>query len=224
MYDADQSVDQRIRFRIGINIGDVIPEGTNLHGDGANIAARLEAVSPVGGICVSRTVVDHVHSRLDLSFEFIGPLTLKNIAWPVEAFVLRLDPNCRGDPTFPTHRSAGCRAVRRGAVHHAMAVPRRVAIRQSRRQRRGSHCRRHHRGPDHRHLTHNLGFWSSTATRRSPTEASQSTSSASVRNLACATQWKAGCARSAAHCVSMSNLLRRKRACTSGRTASILGV
>ena len=92
VYDGDQPADRRIRFRIGINIGDVIPHGTDLHGDGVNIAARLEAESPVGGICVSRTVRDHLHGRLDLPFEAIGPLTLKNIARPVEAFVVRLDP------------------------------------------------------------------------------------------------------------------------------------
>ena len=92
IYDGDQPADRRIRFRIGINIGDVIPHGTDLHGDGVNIAARLEAECPVGGICVSRTVRDHVHGRLDLPFEAIGPLTLKNIARPVEAFVVRLDP------------------------------------------------------------------------------------------------------------------------------------
>ena len=92
VYDGDQPADRRIRFRIGINIGDVIPHGTDLHGDGVNIAARLEAECPVGGICVSRTVRDHVHGRLDLPFEAIGPLTLKNIARPVEAYVVRLDP------------------------------------------------------------------------------------------------------------------------------------
>ena len=91
VYDGDQPPDRRIRFRIGINIGDVIPDGTDLHGDGVNIAARLEAACPVGGICVSRSVRDHVHGRLDLAFEPIGELTLKNIARPVEAFVVRLD-------------------------------------------------------------------------------------------------------------------------------------
>ena len=96
VYDGDQPPDRRIRFRIGINIGDVIPDGTDLHGDGVNIAARLEAASPVGGICVSRSVRDHVHGRLDLAFEPIGALTLKNIARPVEAFVLRLDPGATG--------------------------------------------------------------------------------------------------------------------------------
>ena len=92
VYDGDQPLDRRIRFRIGINIGDVIPDGTDLHGDGVNIAVRLEAAGPVGGICVSRTVRDHVHGQLDLAFEPVGELTLKNITRPVEAFVLRLDP------------------------------------------------------------------------------------------------------------------------------------
>ena len=99
-YDGDQPPDRRIRFRVGINIGDVIAHGTDLHGDGVNIAARLEAECPVGGICVSRSVRDHVHGRLDLAFEPIGELTLKNIARPVEAFVLRLDVQ----PTQPSTR------------------------------------------------------------------------------------------------------------------------
>ena len=96
VYDGDQPPDRRIRFRVGINIGDVIPDGTDLHGEGTNIAARLEAASPIGGICVSRAVRDHVHGRLNLAFEPIGALTLKNIARPVEAFVLRLNPTPSG--------------------------------------------------------------------------------------------------------------------------------
>ena len=73
VYDGDQPSDRRIRFRIGINIGDVIPDATDLHGDGVNIAARLEAECPVGGICVTRSVRDHVHGRLDLTFEADWP-------------------------------------------------------------------------------------------------------------------------------------------------------
>jgi len=97
VYDGDQQPDRRIRFRIGINIGDAIPHGTDLHGDAVNVAARLEAESPVGGICVSRPVRDHVHGRLGLTFEALGPLTLKNIARPVEAFVLRVDRAADGE-------------------------------------------------------------------------------------------------------------------------------
>jgi adenylate cyclase len=91
-FDGDLPPSERIRFRIGINIGDVLPEGTDIHGDGVNVAARLQATCPVGGICVARSVRDHVRQQLNLSFEELGSLTLKNIARPVEAFVLRLDP------------------------------------------------------------------------------------------------------------------------------------
>jgi adenylate cyclase len=112
VYDGDQLADRRIRFRIGINIGDVIPHGTDLHGEGVNIAARLEAACPVGGICVSRTVRDHVHNRLSLSFEPVGELRLKNIARPVEAFVVRLD---RSAESNTDRMSDGLGSIRRKA-------------------------------------------------------------------------------------------------------------
>jgi adenylate cyclase len=90
--DGDQPPDRAIRFRIGINIGDAIPDGTDLHGDAVNVAVRLQAECPPGGICVSRSVRDHVHGRLGLEFEELGPLSLKNIARPVVAFLLRPSP------------------------------------------------------------------------------------------------------------------------------------
>jgi class 3 adenylate cyclase len=89
--DGDQPPDRLIRFRIGINIGDAIADGTDLHGDAVNVVARLQAQCPPGGICVSRSVRDHVHGQLDLAFEALGQLHLKNITQPVEAFVVRLD-------------------------------------------------------------------------------------------------------------------------------------
>ena len=91
IHDGDHPPDRAIRFRVGINIGDAIPDGTDLHGDVVNVAARLQAECPPGGICVSRSVRDHVHDRLDLAFEELGALDLKNIARPVEAFVLKFD-------------------------------------------------------------------------------------------------------------------------------------
>ena len=96
-YDGDAASDRLIRFRVGINIGDVIADGTDLHGDGVNIAVRLQTACPTGGICVSRAVRDHVRDRLDLAFEELGELSLKNIARPVAAFVLR-----PADPATPT--------------------------------------------------------------------------------------------------------------------------
>jgi adenylate cyclase len=89
IHDRDEPPDRAIRFRVGINIGDAIADGTDLHGDAVNVAARLQSACPPGSICVSRSVRDHVHGRLDLAFEELGLLTLKNIARPVEAFVLR---------------------------------------------------------------------------------------------------------------------------------------
>ena len=91
-YDGDQPPDRAIRFRVGINIGDTIADGTDLHGDAVNVAARLQAECPPGGICVTRSVRDHVHGRLGLEFDELGPLALKNIAQPVEAYVVRLEP------------------------------------------------------------------------------------------------------------------------------------
>ena len=87
--DGDQPPDREIRFRVGINVGDVIPDGSDVHGDAVNVAARLQTECPPGGICVSRSVRDYVHGRLDLSIKELGSLNLKNIAHPVEAFVLR---------------------------------------------------------------------------------------------------------------------------------------
>jgi adenylate cyclase len=91
MQDSDQPADRTIRFRVGINLGDAIADGTDLHGDAVNVAARLQAECPPGGICVTRAVRDHVRDRLDLAFEELGSLNLKNIARPVEAFVMRVD-------------------------------------------------------------------------------------------------------------------------------------
>jgi adenylate cyclase len=87
-YDADHPADRRIRFRVGVNVGDVIAEGTTLHGDGTNIAARLQTLCPPGAICVSRIVRDQVGNRLDLPFRELGAVALKNIGRPIEAFVV----------------------------------------------------------------------------------------------------------------------------------------
>jgi hypothetical protein len=91
LHDGDQPPDRAMRFRVGINIGDAIADGTDLHGEAVNIAVRLQSECPPGAICVTRAVRDHMQGRIDLTFEALGPLNLKNIAQPVEAFVLRPD-------------------------------------------------------------------------------------------------------------------------------------
>jgi adenylate cyclase len=70
--NADTLQDGRIDLRIGVNLGDVIVEGDDIYGDGVNVAARLEGLAEPGGICVSRTVFDHVRNKVDLGFEDRG--------------------------------------------------------------------------------------------------------------------------------------------------------
>jgi TolB-like protein len=84
--------EQRISFRIGINLGDVIVEEHDIFGDGVNVAARLEALAEPGGICVSRVVRDQVRDKLDLTFEDLGEQQVKNIARPVRVYALRPKP------------------------------------------------------------------------------------------------------------------------------------
>jgi TolB-like protein/class 3 adenylate cyclase/cytochrome c-type biogenesis protein CcmH/NrfG len=98
IHDRDQPPDRAIRFRVGINIGDAIADGTDLHGDAVNVVARLQVECPPGGICVTRAVRDHVHGRLNLAFEELGPVDLKNIGRPVEAFVVKLDDAAESHP------------------------------------------------------------------------------------------------------------------------------
>ncbi len=78
--------DRRIEFRIGINLGDVVDNGGDLLGDGVNIAARLEALAPPGGIIVSRAIRDQVRDRIDLPLADLGEVEVKNITRAVRAF------------------------------------------------------------------------------------------------------------------------------------------
>jgi adenylate cyclase len=81
--------EQRIRFRIGLNLGDVIVEGHDIFGDGVNVAARLEALAEPGGICISRVVRDQVRDKLPHLFEDRGEQSVKNIARPIRVYALR---------------------------------------------------------------------------------------------------------------------------------------
>jgi adenylate cyclase len=83
--------DQRIEMRIGINLGDVIVEGEDRHGEGVNIAARLQQLAEPGGVTVSGTAYDHLHGKIDLVVGFAGEQRVKNIARPVRVYQLRLD-------------------------------------------------------------------------------------------------------------------------------------
>lgn len=87
--EQGQPTSDRIRFRIGINVGDIIVDGEDIAGDGVNIAARLEALAPVDGVCVSAMVREQI--RDDLGFTDMGEQKLKNIARPIRAYAWRPD-------------------------------------------------------------------------------------------------------------------------------------
>jgi adenylate cyclase len=84
--NADLPKDRRMRFRIGVNLGDVMVEGDNLFGDGVNVAARLEGLAKAGGVCVSGTVFVHVLNKVGLEFEDLGEQEVKNIREPVRVY------------------------------------------------------------------------------------------------------------------------------------------
>ena len=88
--ERDLPEQDRIRFRIGINLGDVIYEEGDLYGDGVNIAARLEVLAEPGGICVSRTVHEYVRGKVPVTFQALGARRVKNISEPVEAYRVNL--------------------------------------------------------------------------------------------------------------------------------------
>ena len=90
--NAELPENRKMRFRIGINLGDVIQEEDRIYGDGVNIAARLEAIADPGGICVSKTAFDHIETKLPLGYEFLGEQEVKNIAKPVGAYRVLMEP------------------------------------------------------------------------------------------------------------------------------------
>ncbi|APG84979.1 adenylate cyclase [Sinorhizobium americanum CCGM7] len=90
--NADLAPDRRMEFRIGLHLGDVVVEGTNLLGDGVNVAARLQEVAQPGGICVSGALRDQIEGKLDSPMVRLGDRKLKNIARPVAVFGLDWRP------------------------------------------------------------------------------------------------------------------------------------
>jgi TolB-like protein/class 3 adenylate cyclase len=103
--------ERHIVLRIGVNLGDIMVEGSDLYGDGVNIAARLEAIAEPGGIVVSGTAYDHIKSKVKVGFEDIGAQHLKNIAEPVRVY--RVGPG---------------RAVRAAPAAPALALPHKPSI------------------------------------------------------------------------------------------------
>ena len=112
--------DRKVQFRIGVNLGDVFVDRDELHGDGVNVAARLEGVAEPGGICISRKVLDEVHDKLDVGYAFLGEQSVKNIKRPIPVYRVVLAPEAPGQIIGENPTAAA--AWRRPALIAAMAV------------------------------------------------------------------------------------------------------
>lgn len=94
--------DNRLRFRVGVNLGDVIVDGDDLLGDAVNVAARLESLAPVGGLCISRAVFDQAKGRVDAEMTALGPKSVKNLPSPVEVWRVEI-PGIEAPKAKPRH-------------------------------------------------------------------------------------------------------------------------
>ena len=99
--NPDVLSDRRIEFRVGINLGDIIIDESDIFGHGVNVAARLEALAEPGGICVSRMVRDQVRDKLTVAFEDLGEQQVKNIARPVRTYRVLIDGTVRAATPAP---------------------------------------------------------------------------------------------------------------------------
>src|SRR6185312_3694087 len=117
--NASVPPEQRIEFRVGINVGDIIIDDDDIFGDGVNVAARLQTLAEPGGICVSRAVRDQVLDKLSFAFDDLGAQEVKNIVRPVEVYRVALasqaaTPVVRGTAQHATR--TGTRSSRRAWV------------------------------------------------------------------------------------------------------------
>ncbi len=95
--ETDVANDRRIQYRIGINLGDIIIEEDDIFGDGVNVAARLEQIAEPGGICISGTAYDHLKSKVEVGYESLGDVQVKNIKQAVRAYRVLTDPDQVGE-------------------------------------------------------------------------------------------------------------------------------
>ena len=108
--NGDRSEEQRMRYRIGINLGDVMVDGGDIYGDGVNIAARLQELAEPGGILISAPVYDQVHNKLPVGFDCVGEQQVKNVAGPVVSYRVRMGGGTSGP--VPSRRHLGVRPRR----------------------------------------------------------------------------------------------------------------
>lgn len=111
-----------LAFRMGINLGDITDDGDDIHGDGVNIAARLEGLADPGGIYISGSVHDQVHNKLDLAFTDMGERQVKNIARPVRAFKVNMGETKAASVTAPPKPNAKSRIAIAASIAAVIAV------------------------------------------------------------------------------------------------------
>ena len=87
---------RKMKFRIGVNLGDIAEDGDRIYGDGVNVAARIESLAEPGGICISRTAYDQVKNKLELGYEYLGEHSVKNITEPVRVYKILTEPEAVG--------------------------------------------------------------------------------------------------------------------------------
>jgi len=120
--EAGRRAETRIAYRIGINLGDIIGEGDDIFGDGVNIAARLEGLAEPGGICVSRTVYNHVKGKVASGFEDLGEHQVKNIPEPLHVFRVQMEPEAAGVVHGKAPRSATWKWIGAASVAAVLAA------------------------------------------------------------------------------------------------------
>ena len=103
--DSDLPHADRMRFRIGVNLGDVMVDGSDIFGDGVNIAARLQELAEPGGVVVSASVYDQVHNKLSLGFDCLGQQQMKNVA-PVVSYRVTMGGRAVRRHSFPVDKSS----------------------------------------------------------------------------------------------------------------------
>lgn len=113
--------EKRLTFRIGINVGDIIIDSSDIFGDGVNVAARLETLCEPGGLCISGGAHDQIRDKLPITFDDLGEQPVKNIARPVRAFALAPSAIAAA-PVLPPGKRAVPAAARRVWIAAAFAV------------------------------------------------------------------------------------------------------
>ena len=107
--DPDLPDEHRMRFRIGINLGDVMVEGSDIYGDGVNIASRLQELAEPGGVVISGSVYEQVHNKLSLGFDSLGQQAMKNVA-PVVSYRVTMSGRAAERHSFPIDEKPASRA------------------------------------------------------------------------------------------------------------------